>query len=363
MKKFALFLPQFHEIPENDAWWGKGYTEWTNVKSAKPFYSGHIQPKAPLNDNYYDLRNKETVTWQTQLMHDYKIDGLAYYHFYSKGKKLLEKPAENLLHWKEIDQKFFFVWANHDWYRTRDGKKTLIMKQEYGSKEDWEIHFQYLLKFFNDSRYEKKNNMPIFGVFNPFPGKEEIFKYFNSRCIQEGFSGIYIFECYASTSILSYPYDFYRFEKNTSDYTSAIHIRQPITSIYERYKGIIKWTYACYRLWMKRVKRKGQKIVVIDGNKLIDDYLNLKQPVYKKEIIPGIFFEWDNTARHKNRGYVITPIDKNHFYKWMNHCKENEYVLFNAWNEWAEYMVLEPSKENGYKYLEWIKQWSEENII
>lgn len=361
MKKFALFLPQYYEIPENNTWWGKGYTEWTSVKAAKPFYDGHIQPKIPLNDNYYDLTNKETVVWQTQLMNKYGIDGLAYYHFYSKGKKLLEKPAENLLSWKEINQKFFFVWANHNWYKTSNKKKILTMKQEYGNTQDWELHFNYLLPFFKDSRYEKKNGMPIFGVFNPISNKEEMFEYFNSRCIKEGFPGIYIFECYASTKISSYPYDFYNFEKKLSSYSSGIHIRQPITSIYERYKGVAKWTYAFYRLWMKRLKRKGKKIVVIDGNKLIDDYLKLKEVDCEKDIIPGMFFEWDNTARHKNRGYVITPIDKDHFYKWMNHNKKSEYVLFNAWNEWAEYMVLEPSKENGYKYLEWIRQWNDEN--
>ena len=104
MKIFSFFLPQFHSIPENDDWWGKGFTEWTNVKSAKPLYYGHEQPQVPLNDNYYNLLKRETVEWQTKLMHEYHLDGMIYYHYYFKGKMLLEKPAENLLKWKDINQ-------------------------------------------------------------------------------------------------------------------------------------------------------------------------------------------------------------------------------------------------------------------
>ena len=112
MKKFAIFLPQFHEIEENNKWWGKGFTEWTNVRNAKPLYKGHEQPKQPLNGDYYNLLEKETVRKQTQLLNEYGLDGFVYYHYYFCGKKIMEKPAENLLKWKDIDQKFFFCWAN-----------------------------------------------------------------------------------------------------------------------------------------------------------------------------------------------------------------------------------------------------------
>lgn len=148
MKKFAFYLPQFHTIPENDEWWGVGFTEWTKVKSDVPLYKGHIQPIHPYNDNCYNLLDKGTVVWQNNLMHEYGIDGMIYYHYYFKGRKLLEKPVENLLIWKDINQPFFFCWANHDWNRFWQGTKEILVKQEYGTKDDWEEHFQYLLPFF-----------------------------------------------------------------------------------------------------------------------------------------------------------------------------------------------------------------------
>jgi len=150
MKFFAFFFLQFHEIPENNKWWGDGFTEWVNVKSAKQLYKGHVQPKHPRGGHYYNLLEKDTVVKQTSLMKNYNVSGMIYYHYYFKGKLLLEKPAENLLKWKDIKQPFFFCWANHNWFRTWSGEKTLLIKQEYGTEADWEKHFQYLLPFFKD---------------------------------------------------------------------------------------------------------------------------------------------------------------------------------------------------------------------
>ena len=138
MKIFAFFLPQFHTIPENDLWWGKGFTEWTNVKTAKPLFLGHKQPVHPLNNRYYNLLEKETVEWQTSLLHQYSIDGLIYYHYYFDGKLLLEQPAENLLKWKEINQPFFFCWANHPWRKTWNGSSEILMPLTYGDEAGWE---------------------------------------------------------------------------------------------------------------------------------------------------------------------------------------------------------------------------------
>ena len=161
MRWFAFYLPQFHETKENNEWWGKGFTEWTHVNGAKSLYKGHRQPIAPLDKNYYDLMNKESVEWQTSLMHQYGVDGLVYYHYYFRGQKLLEKPAENLLKWTDIDQPFFFCWANHTWYQAINGVKKVLREQTYGTQEDWDDHFQYLLPFFRDDRYEKIDNKPV----------------------------------------------------------------------------------------------------------------------------------------------------------------------------------------------------------
>ena len=133
----ALYLPQFHEIPENNEWWGKGFTEWTNVKKAVPVFKNHIQPRVPLNENYYDLSDSKVLIQHMKLAKEFGIDGFCFYHYWFGGKKLLEKPVENLLHEKKIPLDFMLCWANEPWTRTWDGdngSKTILLDQNYGKK-------------------------------------------------------------------------------------------------------------------------------------------------------------------------------------------------------------------------------------
>ena len=194
-KALAYFLPQYHEIPENDQWWGRGFTEWTNLRKALPLFKGHQIP-VPLNDNYYNLLEKETVVWQTELMKEYEVHGLVYYHYWFLGKKILERPAENLLNWKDIDQKFMFMWANHDWTRSWVGGREILMKQEYGIEQDWLNHIQYLIEFFKDERYIKIDNKPVFQIYigDKIECFDEMIEVWNTECIRNGFDGIYIIE-------------------------------------------------------------------------------------------------------------------------------------------------------------------------
>lgn len=352
MKKFAFFLPQFHEIPENNKWWGQGFTEWTNVKKAKPLYLGHQQPKHPLNNNYYNLLQQDTVRWQTKLMKDYGIDGFIYYHYYFKGKKLLEKPAENLLKWKNIPQNFFFCWANHSWKRSWDGTSELLLKQEYGKEEDWEEHFQYLLPFFKDKRYEKKNNKPLLMVFDSnFKEKNEIFEYFNQRCKEEGFEGICLIETY--NGLISED----EFKKNMSGSSELMFYREPLVTQYKYLHKNLFRRISHHLNKMSREKGSVNKPYIIDGNKLME--LKLKTEPLGKKVANGLWFEWDNTPRHKSRGYIITPYAHDKFARYMKLIKNQEYLFINAWNEWAEGMIMEPTKENEYKYLNWMKDFKE----
>ena len=357
MKKFAFFLPQFHEIQENNEWWGQGFTEWVNVKNASPLYAGHLQPKKPLGDNYYNLLEKETVEWQTNLMKKYGVDGMIYYHYYFCGKKLLEKPAENLLEWKDIPQNFFFCWANHSWCRSWNGSKELLLEQTYGSKKEWEEHFSYLLPFFKDDRYEKKNNKPVFMIYDPsFKERKEMFDFFDAQCKKNGFDGICIIETYSARN---WPMDLEELKAHKSTQTAYVFLREPALSQY---------LYAlASKVSLRRVVNKirrtlaergiGKYVMKFSGNKLFD--LQMKHYQYSDDVLHGLFFEWDNTPRHKHRGYIIEPVDKVHFLRYMETIKGEEYVFINAWNEWAEGMMLEPTEENGYKYLEWIKEASE----
>lgn len=359
MRWFAMYLPQFHETAENNEWWGKGFTEWTHVNAAKPLYKGHRQPIAPKDGNYYNLMDKETVRWQTNLMKRYGVDGFVYYHYYFRGQKLLEKPAENLLEWTDIDQPFFFCWANHTWYQAKNGVKKVLREQTYGTQEDWEDHFRYLLPFFRDNRYEKIENKPVFMIYvTNFPEKHQMVDYFDRRCREEGFAGIYTIETFSDSSK---PENYADFKENTCQQTKKIYIREPAVS-----NGILN---AGRRISPVRVVKKvlrtlSHKGIISWVDKYSGDvlYRIMRNDVPRGEdTCHGAFFSWDNTPRHGVRGYVITPPSKESFMRYADSVKDDDYVFINAWNEWAEGMILEPTTHDGYKYLSWIKEWNDKN--
>lgn len=349
MKKYAFYLPQFHTIQENDEWWGKGFTEWTNVKKATPLFNGHKQPKVPLKDNYYVLDNPEVLRWQADLANKYCIDGMIFYHYYFCGKKLLEKPAEILLQNEDIPMNFFFCWANHSWIRSWEGKMTLLIEQTYGVQSDWEEHFKYLLPFFNDKRYLKINGKPVFMLFkSDFYEKKEYIEYLEKRCVESGFEGVQIIETKEDINALNLEKD------------ELIHLREPGSSlnVYRKSKSFF------LRRVINKIGKYSRKfhfkyVEKFNGDTVLN-YM-LKKHINSKGVIRGLCFEWDNTPRHNYRGYIITPPLKDTFMAYMDSIRKDEFLFINAWNEWCEGMILEPTKETGYRYLEWIKEWSERN--
>ena len=159
MKIIPVYLPQYHTIPENDRWWGKGFTEWTNLKAAKPLFEGHYQPRIPLNNNYYDLSDIDTLKWQCRIAREHGIYGFAMYHYWFNGHLLLEKPMEMLLAHPQIDINYCICWANHDWsdgWKAKKGKAKTLITHDFNDEQDWVEHFNYMLKFFKDCRYERK---------------------------------------------------------------------------------------------------------------------------------------------------------------------------------------------------------------
>lgn len=362
MKVFAFYLPQFHTIPENDNWWGEGFTEWVNVKKSKPLFKGHVQPIHPLNDNYYNLLDENTVLWQTDLLHKYMIDGFIYYHYYFEGKLLLEKPAENLLKNKKINQPFFFCWANHSWKRSWEGKSTTLIEQTYGGEASWEKHFQYLLPFFKDERYEKKDNKPLFMIFLPFfKEKEPMMKYFDKRCKEEGFSGISVID--SIQNIYSKAFKEYMLHENI--HTDYIFLREPGVgqTIYKKKYFILKYIRKIKSMFSKKF-HIGKYVLTYNGDKILKESLRYNiNKSYCSKLIRGLCFEWDNTSRHGYRGYIIKPISKKMFTEFMDNCSNEDFIFINAWNEWCEGMILEPTEENGYKYLEWIKEYRKSKKI
>ena len=194
MKIIPLYLPQFHEIPENNEWWGKGFTEWTNVKKARPLFEGHNQPRIPKGKNYYDLSNLDVLKWQCSLANNYGIFGFCFYHYWFNGKLLLEKPMEMLLEHSEIAINYCVSWANHNWndsWKASPGKERILIDHDFDDEEDWVSHFNYLLNFFKDSRYIKEDGKPLVVIYIPnIIGKlNKMLALWNAMAIENGFKG------------------------------------------------------------------------------------------------------------------------------------------------------------------------------
>ena len=358
VKVLAYYLPQFHEIPENNKWWGEGFTEWTNVKKDNDL-SVNLQP---LDDNYYDLLDEKTVLWQTKLAKEYGVYGFVYYHYYFCGKKLLEKPAENLLRNKHIDQRYCFCWANHSWTSAwKGGDKTLI-KQEYGDVTDWQEHFDYLLPFFQDERYIKVDNKPLFILYDVrCAQKEAIKKEFNLRAKQNGFAGVLFAESLMNRKELKYVNDADLLIIREPAYSSYFHklgyFRQCVYSIRDRLLRYLP--KVCWFNFLV-FKYNGDEVVKC----IVENAKSLTKELHEKGIKYwfGAFSNWDNTPRYGIRGRIITPISNDKYIWYLQELKKTaeaegvEFIFFNAWNEWAEGMVLEPDTVNKYRFLEGIKE-------
>lgn len=375
IKTIAFYLPQFHAIPENDIWWGQGFTEWTNTRKAVPLFDNHYQPRVPHKEKYYNLLDEGILEWQIKIAKEYGIYGFCYYHYWFKnGKKLLEKPIENMLN-NSVNFPYCLCWANESWTKNWDGgNREIIVEQDYGSKADWEDHFQYLLNYFKDKRYITIDGSPLLIIYKPeqIPKLNEMLDYITYRIIQEGLPGI----------VYAYQYPQWYFMANYDD---------------SRFKYIIDFEPVFTEAYLSKIDnihniKKKQKFIrfakKIIGDRLIDfiramkinitpnqvkkSVLRIKnfdetwksilsRPVIDYKLIPGAFVGWDNTPRNEN-GIVYIGGNpqkmKNNYIELIKKTKE-EYkknmIFINAWNEWAEGAYLEPDNEYGYKYLEAIR--------
>lgn len=348
-RTIAYYLPQFHRVPENDAWWGEGYTEWTAVKAAEKLYEGHNQPRVPIDNNYYDLLEYNTMAWQAELMQKYGIDGMCFYHYwFENGRRILEKPAENLLQWTDVSMPYCFCWANESWARTwakienatswvsGNGKQDkpegngVLLKQCYGREKDWEEHFQYLLPFFKDSRYIKIDERPVFLIYKPqmiFP-LWSMMQYFKMRAKECGLPEIYVIGMG---------------EKQLPGTDGAL-IKQPTQAMIDVMTNclITELPARCSydKMWEATLNKKIQ-----EGR----TYL-------------GGFVDYDDTPRHGERGTVMEAVSPEKFYQYLKKLYQksmllnNEFLFLNAWNEWGEGMYLEPDEVHGYGYLEAVKR-------
>jgi len=359
MKVMCMYLPQYHTFPENDEWWGKGYTEWVAVKRAKPLFKGHVQPKVPLDDRYYDLSDEsaETFKWQAQIARKYGVYGFSIYQYYFNGKKLMNRPMEILRDHPEIDIHYNICWANETWTRTWYGlSNQILMAQEYGNEADWNDYFDYLLTFFRDERYIKVDNKPVLQIYKTFDIDclSDMLKTFNQRAREAGFEGIYVVSGKTAAGV-----------EKRENLVDAYYYFEPGYTLKNDFSDFEKFSYNFMTLLRSlRNKLFGKRAgYILERRISAKSILNsITRRSYKENEFPGLIPDWDNTPRRDYKGLVYMGTSPESFEKALRILKDkiknhkNDFVYINAWNEWGEGAYIEPDKNRGFAYLEAIKR-------
>ena len=337
-KALAFYLPQFHPIPENDEWWGKGFTEWTNVTRAKPLFAGHYQPHVPGEFGYYDLRLPEIREAQAELAKEHGISGFIYYHYWFNGKRLLERPFEEILESGSPDFPFALCWANEEWTRNWDAQTgTVLMPQEF-SEEDDLAHIRYLAEVFKDDRYIKVDGRPMMLVYRPqqLPDPERTFAIWRAEAKRLGIGDLYL--CYVE-SWGPPPGGPQAFGMDASVGFMPVTGDQVFTPV----DGT-----------------RGQRVINYWSS--VEKQMRRPQPRdYKR--FPSVMVGWDNTARRPYGATIFEGATPDLYERWLDwtvrtvaHVPEEEnYVFVLAWNEWAEGNHLEPDQRYGRAWLEATK--------
>lgn len=359
-KVLSIYLPQFHTIPENDEWWGEGFTEWTNVRRGRPFYPGHYQPREPFRGDYYDLSDLKVLEKHTRMARKAGIAGFCFYHYYFCGKKLLEKPIEAYRDRSGETFPYCLIWANQSWMRTwyRAGTKKIVLQQQnYGRAADWEAHFYYLLDFFKDERYIKIDGKPVYVIYLPqdIRCRKQMFAVWQRLARENGLPGI----CLIAMNT-SYGRD------QSAELYDAFMDFEPLSLL---------WTDTSWRRYLQdwksrhidgiRTDRKSLRNGLYTQNTFSYSYLcrRIERNVGKQDVktYPGVFAGWDNTSRKDAAGVVVRGSTPQRFWKHMTKMLElserygKEYIFLNAWNEWSEGAYVEPDKRYGYAYLKALK--------
>ncbi len=359
-----FYFPQLHSIPENDIWWGKGYTDWDRVKTAAPHSENHYQPRIPLNRNYYDQSLEETQQWQIRLALQYKIYGFNFYHYWFGGKLLLEKPLQNF---QKLDHtlKYCITWANETWTKRWEGhlNQVLIRQNHRLDEKEWEAHFNYLLPFFKDKRYITIDQKPVFCIYRPdiLTDVHQFIEFFQNQAIKNGLNGIYFIALKAYEPK----------NKSIYDHFDAIMRFQP-RDIFGREddKKILRKKMELYlralperyQIFLSELALKFQTHRGHDYDRF---WLRLTDTAKKdmaaaKPIYQSIPVDWDNTPRYGEKSHYFFNYSpekfkshvKNLLEMFSNAGQKEIYIFVNAWNEWSEGAYLEPDEQDLFKPLE-----------
>jgi hypothetical protein len=362
----AFYLPQFHPIPENNKWWGPGFTEWTNVAKAKPLYPGHMQPRLPADLGFYDLRVPEVRADQARLARDAGVESFCYWHYwFGNGRRILERPFEEVRDSGQPGFPFCLAWANQSWTGIWHGSpKSVLIEQEYPGLEDEAAHFAWALPAFRDPRYTCVDGKPMFVVFAPhdLPSTTDFIRHWRRLAAEAGLPGLYFV---AISNRYAQDIDIYRnpilkpFDAVTplvpQDFLDSAGRRSrfnPTRILRERHLGLR------YERWTKPYRRPArfpfEQVVSLALETMPDE------PRFLPCVLPG----WDNTPRSSARGVVYEGATPQMFERYLAKAvtkvsarpPEQRIVFLKAWNEWAEGNYVEPDATYGHGYLDAIRR-------
>lgn len=358
-KVIAFYLPQYHPTPDNDKWWGKGFTEWTNVGKAKPLFPGHYQPKVPADLGYYDLRLPEVREAQAELAREAGVYGFCYYHYwFGNGKQELELPFNEVLRLGKPDFPFMLCWANESWHRkfwNKDGKgssKEMLIEQTY-PEGDAERHFYHLLPAFRDPRYIRIDGKPAFMIYNPndYPKVSEFISTWNTLAIKEGLPGFhFIAQIRANINDQSVE----QLKEQGFDAVNTVGLWN-----YRKDKYFLSFRYRLFNKIKRTVFHRPKLWDYADVNKFLFSEVDNQKWVY-----PTIIPNWDHSPRSGVDGYIIHGESPKLFQQQILHAFElnsrktddANIVFLKSWNEWGEGNYMEPDMKFGHGFLNALKE-------
>jgi 2-polyprenyl-3-methyl-5-hydroxy-6-metoxy-1,4-benzoquinol methylase len=337
IRLLAFYLPQFHPTPENDAWWGKGFTEWTNVTKTEPLFEGHYQPHLPSDLGFYDLRVPETRREQIALARQYGIDGFCYYYYWFSGTRILNKPLDDMLADPDSEMPFCLCWANENWTRRWDGADhQILIDQKYLPTDDIDF-IKSLIPFFNDSRYIRLEGAPFFVVYQPqhLPDPRKTLDTWREYCEQTGIGKIHI--CAALTN-------------ENENYIKLGFDSGLQFPPHNRRCGSVNEQIDFYTPFHG---------TVVEYAELAQSYLDMNYP--HPNVFRTVCPSWDQTARVGSRAFIALNGTPSNYEYWLKGAVQRtaadfpgreRFVFINAWNEWAEGCHLEPDRRYQRQFLE-----------
>lgn len=344
VRVIAFYLPQFHEIEENNNWWGPGFTEWTNVRKAKPNFEGHYQPRIPADLGYYDLASPDAMQKQVELAQKYGVDGFCFYYYWFDGKRLLEHPIEEMLAKDHPKFPFCLCWANENWTRRWDGRDSEILIGQNHCPDDDTRVIRDLIRYFKSDSYIRIDGKPLVLVYRVdlFPNFSETAKIWRETCRRDGVGEIYI-SYVESHDLVGKDVHPSTFGCDASVEFPPLNMAEPVTPNGPLLNNKFGGGVANYKDIALR-------------------YCRREMPGYKR--FRGVMPGWDNTARRQDNGFIFQDPSPGVFQAWLEHVLvqarrhlhgDEKLVFVNAWNEWAEGAYLEPDERFGHGFLEAVR--------